>query len=144
VTATTVSKAMCVALGRDIEVQQLSSIQSIRYRDADDDTGDVDANGDPTFSPSNHKTRRLLFFNHLPHFTRQELTRWNEILNELVPIRGSLARAIARNRSRGARRRWTRFSDFWSILALHIFTENIKLPVRSRRRLSPELLARIL
>ena len=129
---------------RDIEAAQLSAIRSIRYpSNKNDDSDDVDVNGEPTFSPSNYKTRQLLYAHHLPRFTREEHTRWSEILNEMRPLPKSLARVIARNRARGARRRWTRFCEFWPILALHLFTERIKRPERPRRRLSPELLARI-
>ena len=141
-TASTVSKRLTAAEVRDTETDHLSSIRGIRDSSTLDGV-DVDLYGEPTFSPRNERTAYLLYHNHLPHFTRKELTRWGEILDVLDPIRGSLARAIERNRARGARRRWTKFCEFWSILALRIFTASLSPPPRSKRRLSAELLARI-
>lgn len=141
-TASTISKRLAAAEVRNTEADQLSSIRGIRDTSSLDGN-DVDLCGEPTFSPRNERTAYLLYHNHLPHFTRKELTRWGEILDVLDPIRGSLARAIERNRARGARRRWTKFCEFWSILALRIFTASLSPPPRSKRRLSAELLARI-
>ena len=141
-TAMAVSKAQTAAEVRATEADQLSAIQGIRDPSTLDGD-DVDMYGEPTFSPRNHQTAHLLHHNHLPHFTRKELTRWGEILDAVDPIRGSLARAIARNRARGARRRWVKFCEFWPLLALRIFTASLTTPPRPKRRLSAELLARI-
>ena len=77
-TATTLSKARTAAEVRATEADHLSAIQGIR--DANTlDGEDVDMHGEPTFSPRNEYTAFLLYHNHLPHFTRKELTRWGEI-----------------------------------------------------------------
>lgn len=142
-TATIISKMMTSAEAHATEADHLFAIQGIRDPSSVDGN-DVDAYGEPTFSPRNELTSFLLYRNHLPHFTRKELVRWGEILDAVAPIRGSLARAIARNRSRGARRRWVRFCEFWSLLGLRIFTASLTPPLRRpKRRLSAELLARI-
>jgi hypothetical protein len=135
---------MMAAETRATEEDHLSSIRGIRDQSSLDGD-DVDMHGEQTFSPRNERTAHLLYNNHLPHFTRKELTRWSEILNALAPIRGSLGRTIGRNRARGARRRWTKFCEFWPILALRIFTASLTppQPPRRRRKLSAELLTRI-
>lgn len=143
-TASTISKRLTASEVRETEMDHLSAIRGIRDT-ASLDGNDVDQRGEPTFSPRNEWTAHLLHHNHLPHFTRQELTRWGEILDAVDPLRGSLGRTIARQRTRNARRRWTKFCEFWPILALRIFTASLSpmAPRRPKKRLSEELLERI-
>lgn len=140
--ASIVSKAITAAQIRDVEADQLAAIRSIRDICSVEDS--LDCNGKPTHSAFNQDTARLLYANHLPHFTRKELTRWAEILDEVAPIRGPFARVNARMRMRHAQRRWTRFCEFWSLLALQIFTDRISMSVAKKKpRLPKELLTRI-
>lgn len=141
-TATTISKAMTAAAARATEVDHLSVIRSIRDLGSLD-SYELDSDGESLRSPYDKWTAHALYHNHLPHFTSKELRRWGEILDELAPIRGSMARTIARQRSRAARRRWTKFCEFWSLLGLRIFTASLSPPTPRRRKLSKELLARI-
>jgi len=144
VSARTVSKATTAALIRDVETQHLDAIRSIREIYSAEDS--LDVNGEPTHSAYNQDTARRLYANYLPHFTRKELTRWAAILEEVAPLRGPYTLVNARQRARTARRRWTRFCEFWPLLALQIFTDRVTQPApktKPKRRLGKEMLVRI-
>lgn len=93
------------------------------------------------------RVRTAIERNSVPQFTRDELNRWESILNRVAPIPGQLAarrRALVRiRRERAERRRFQRFVELWPRLALVAFADAITINRPNRRRDLSDVISRI-